>query len=92
MEYYESSIQDPTVHNNYIEKIHYFQPIDKVILYEQNMKNMRIYNGATLAWEYDKPCPGVILAIEYIPDKNAICVSLSDRTFLFFDAGTATYK
>ena len=24
MEYYESSIQDPTVHNNYIEKIHYF--------------------------------------------------------------------
>ena len=24
MDYYESDIKDPTVHNNYIEKIHYF--------------------------------------------------------------------
>jgi len=42
--------------------------------------------------ELDITCPGVILAIEFAPDKNAICVSLSDRTILFFDAGTATYK
>jgi len=48
MEYYPSNIQDSTVHNAYIEKIYYFQQIDKVILYEANMKNMRIYNGLTL--------------------------------------------
>ena len=34
MDYQESSIRDPTTHNNYIEKIYYFQQIDKVILYE----------------------------------------------------------
>jgi hypothetical protein len=40
--------------------------------------------------EKDIPCASVILAVEYIPDKNSICVSLSNRTFIFFDA--ASYK
>lgn len=40
----------------------------------------------------DITCPGCILAIEYISSKNSICVSLSDRTFLFFDAGGTSYK
>jgi hypothetical protein len=48
MDYFESDIKDPTPHNNYIEKILYFQQIDKVILYEQNMKFVRIYNGQTM--------------------------------------------
>ena len=39
-----------------------------------------------MKWEYDILCPGVILAIEFLPDKNAICASLSDRTILFHDA------
>ncbi len=92
MHYYESDIQDVTTHNNYIERIFYFQQIDKVILYEQNMKFLRIYNGETMKNELDIPCPGAILAIEFLPDKNAICVSLSDRTILFFDAGSQNYK
>jgi hypothetical protein len=88
MEYRESNIKDPTPHNNYIEKIHYFQEIDKLVLFEQNMKNLRIYNGLTMKHEKDILCASVILAVEYIPDKNSICVSLSNRTFIFFDAGT----
>ena len=51
------------------------------------MKIMRIYEGSTMKIEMDIICPGVILAIEFAPDKNAICVSLSDRTILFYDAG-----
>ena len=35
---------------------------------------------------------GVILAIEYVSDKNAICVCLSNRSFQFFDCGTPNYK
>ena len=34
MNYYESDIVDTTTHNNYIEKIYYFQQIDKVLLFE----------------------------------------------------------
>lgn len=56
------------------------------------MKFVRIYNGLTMKLEITIPCPGVILAIEYVSDKNAICVSLSDRTFLFYDASSASYK
>lgn len=92
MVYEESPIKDPTIHNSYIENIYYFPQIDKVILYEENMKIMRIYNGVTLRNEHEITCPGYILAIEYITCKNSICVSLSDRTFLFFDAGSAQYK
>jgi len=90
--YYESPIVDTTTHNNYIEKIFYFQQIDKVILYEQNMKVLRIYDGLSMKNELDIHCSGVILALEFAPDKNAICVSLSDRTIIFFDPTTAGYK
>ena len=92
MLYQPSEITDQTTHNNYIEKIFYFQQIDKVILFEQNMKTMRIYDAITMKLDLDIQCPEVILAIEFAPDKNAICVSLSDRTILFFDAGNANYK
>jgi len=53
---------------------------------------MRIYDGPTMNHEIDVACPAVILAIEYISDKNSICVSLSNRTFLFFDASSPIYK
>lgn len=43
--------------------------------------NMRIYNGLTMKHEIDVKCPGNILAVEFITDKNSICVSLSDRSF-----------
>ena len=56
------------------------------------MRFMRIYDGVTMRNELDIQCPGVILAIEFAPDKNAICVSLSDRSILFYDASSATYK
>ncbi len=53
MNYYESALVDTTTHNNYIEKIYYVQQIDKVLLYEQNMKTLRIYNGETMKFEHD---------------------------------------
>jgi WD40 repeat protein len=34
----------------------------------------------------------VILAIELLPDKNAIAVSLSDRSIMFYDSGQVHYK
>jgi len=51
------------------------------------MKFMRIYNAATMKLEIDIQCPSVILAIEYLPDKNSIAVSLSDRSIMFYDSG-----
>jgi hypothetical protein len=56
------------------------------------MKIMRIYDALTMKLELDITCTGVILALEFAPDKNAICVSLSDRTIIFFDASTSSYK
>jgi WD40 repeat protein len=32
-------------------------------------------------------CPSKILAIEFIPDRKAVAVSLADREILFYDAG-----
>jgi len=93
MRYTESAdIKDRTTHNNYIEKIYYFQQIDKVILFEQNMRLIRIYHAPTMKWEKDIQCVGVILAIEFCPDKNAIAVSLSDRTIIFFDTANQNFK
>lgn len=92
MQYYESDIVDVTTHNNYIDKIFYFQQIDKVILYEQNMKTLRFYDAATMRYDFDINCPGSILALEFLPDKNAISVSLSDRTIIFYDSGAQNFK
>lgn len=93
MHYTESAdIKDKTTHNNYIEKIFYFQKIDKVYLYEQNMKSLRIYDALTMNFLQEIACPGVILDVEHAPDKNAIAVSLSDRTIVFFDCSKDTSK
>ena len=53
---------------------------------------MRIYDAFTMKNEGDIQCTNIILAIEFAPDKNAICVSLSDRTIIFFDTSSANYK
>lgn len=50
MRYEESSLIDKKSHNNYIEKIYYFERIDIIVLYEQNMKKVVIYSGVDLSW------------------------------------------
>lgn len=58
MHYSESDIVDKTTHNNFIEKIYYFPEIDKVILFEQNNKAMRIYTASTMKFDEDVTCSG----------------------------------
>ena len=84
MRYIESDIKDNSSHN-VIEKMFYFQQVDKVIMYELNNRMIRIYDAKTMVWEKNIECPSVILAVEYISMKNAMAVSLSDRTIVFFD-------
>ena len=92
MEYEEAKhLRDTKAHNAYIEKIYYFQEIDRMVLFERDMKHLRIYDGLTMRHETDINCNSVILAVEFIPDKNAICVSLSDRTFIFYSAKPKDY-
>ena len=89
MNYYESDIVDVKTHNNYIDKIFYYPQLDKVILYEQNMKALRFYHASDMKFDFDILCPSSILALEFLPDKNVLAVSLSDRTILFYDSGGA---
>jgi len=52
MLYTESTeIIDKTPHNGQIEKIYYFEKIDKVILFESSMKVVRIYDAVTMKQE-----------------------------------------
>ena len=91
MHYTESKdIIDRTSHNGQIEKIYYFEKIDKVILFETNMKIVRIYDALTMkesSKEEDSKivCPFVINAIEFISERNAIAISLSDLTIRFYE-------
>ena len=89
MMYTESTeIQDRTPHNGVIDKIYYFERIDKVILFETNMKLVRIYDAAKMKLEKQIQCSGIINAIEMIPDRNAIAISLNDLTIRFYDFHT----
>ena len=63
--------------------------MDKVLLYEKDEKALRIYNGPKMKTSdgesHTISCNGMVLAIEYIPFKNAVAISLSDRTIVFHD-------
>lgn len=84
--YTESTeIIDRTPHNGQIEKIYYFEKIDKVILFETNMRLVRIYDAAKMKPEPPIQCSDVINAIEFIADRNAIAISLSDKTIRFYE-------
>ena len=86
MMYQESTeITDRQVHNGQIEKIYYFEKIDKVILFESNMKVVRIYDAVKMKQEPSIECTSVINAIEFISERNAIAISLSDLTIRFYE-------
>jgi hypothetical protein len=85
MRYEESSLIDKKSHNNYIEKIYYFERIDIIVLYEQNMKKVVIYSGVDLSWIQDIDCQSNILAIEYCTERNVIAISLADLNIVFFE-------
>lgn len=63
-----------------------------MILYEQNTRNIRIYEAKTMEWIKDIMCPAIILALEYCSSKNALVASLSDRTIVFFDTSNPNNK
>ena len=76
MMYTESEeFKDRSSHNGQIEKIYYFEKIDKVVLFEQNGKHVRIYDAVRMKPETSIPCSGVINAIEFIAEHNAIAIS-----------------
>jgi hypothetical protein len=56
MEYTESKIKDTTAHKHAIEKICYFQEIDRMVLYERGMNELRVYDGTTMKLEADINC------------------------------------
>ena len=88
MQYMESTeIVDKGGHNGYIEKMYYFQQIDKVILFEQNGRVVKIYDAPKMKPlpEASIECSGPVLAIEFIADRNAIAVSLADLTIRFYE-------
>lgn len=86
MLYTESTeIIDKTPHNGQIEKIYYFEKIDKVILFESSMKVVRIYDAVTMKQEPSIQCSGVINAIEFITERNLVAISLSDKTIRFYE-------
>ena len=86
MKYEESPIKDKRSYHNHIERIYYFERIDRIVLYEQNVKTFKMYSGSDLTWILDIECPSNILAIEFcdLPDTKYIAVSLADRTIAFF--------
>lgn len=94
MKYEESLLKDKRSHNNHIERIYYFERIDKVILYEQNVKTFKVYSGSDLTWIQDIECQSNILAIEFcdLPDLKVIAVSLADRTIAFFEQSALTQQ
>lgn len=54
------------------------------------MRVIRIYDARKMNLIKDISTDGVILAIEHCPNKNAIAVSLSDRTIIFYDTANMT--
>lgn len=65
-----------------------------MLLYELNMKCIRIYEASTMQNlpKSEIKCPGVVLAVEFCPEKNCIAISLSDRTIVFHDIASKNYK
>ncbi len=49
------------------------------------MKILRLYDARNLKHLRDQQLPNVIVALEYIHEKNIIVIALSDRTLLFHD-------
>ena len=49
------------------------------------MHKVFIYDAKSMKIDKTILCAGTILAVEFCTDKNALAVSLSDRTIVFYD-------
>jgi len=90
-------IKDKFPHNSTIDKIYYVEKLDKVLLYENAMKHLRIYNGPDMissekGEEHNIITNGMVLAVEFIADRNAVAISLSDRTIVFHEISQKKLK
>lgn len=65
MKYIESNIKDNTIHTNPIEKIFFFEKINKIVMFESAMRNIKIFEAKTMKTLDDIECPSVILAVEF---------------------------
>lgn len=68
-----------------IEKIYYFEKIDKVILFEVNGNKVRVYEAVKMRLESTIDCVHTINAIEFITDRNMIAICLNDKTIRFWE-------
>jgi WD40 repeat protein len=84
--YHPSSVVDESRHDNYIDKLFYYAPIDKLASMEQNMKYLKVYNAETLKLERTVVCRGgIALCSTYIRDYHIIVMTSSDKTMAFYD-------
>ena len=93
---HNESIKDEANHTSAIEKIHYCPKNDKVVLYAAQSNKISVYNAADMKYQRSMSfeCSGVVLAIEFIytPTKDAMAVSLSDRTIAFYELTKSAVK
>ena len=86
--YRPSSAVDESRHDNYIDKLFYFNSIDKIGVMEQNMRTLKIYNAETIRYERTYLVnSGIALGAEYIQEFHVIVVTYSDKSMLVFNAG-----
>jgi len=72
-------------HKDQIEKIYYFEEIDKVIMFEAKMKEVRVYDAAKMKAEQSIICKDIINTIVFLPDRKVIAISLGDKTIRFYE-------
>lgn len=85
--YRPSGALDESRHDNYIDKLFYFNSIDKMGVMEQNMRTLKIYNAETIRYEKTYlVTSGIALGAEYIQEFHVIVITSSDKSLLIFSA------
>ena len=85
--YRPSATSDESRHDNYIDKLFYFNSFDKLGVMEQNMRTLKIYNAETIRCERTYlVTSGIALGAEYIQEFHVIAITSSDKSMLIFSA------
>ena len=85
--YHASSWEDTSKHNSVIEKVYYFEGVDKIVTCEHHSKILRIYNAHCDTIK-TVSSGGVVLCADHLSEHGHYAVSSSDLQLTFYDDST----
>lgn len=86
--YHQSAWEDPSKHYSMIDKLYYFDQIDKLVICETGCRQLKIYNARCQLQHTIERNAGIVLSATHLSSLNQYAIASSDLQLSIYDDST----